>query len=50
MTNCGFCGHPGVHAQILPPAGPPSKRCQGCPQCEREAAEEAKRPDKESGG
>ncbi len=41
MTTCGFCGHPGIHAQALPPRGTPSGSCPSCPQCQQELAEEA---------
>ncbi len=41
MTNCGYCGHPGIHAQVLPPRGAPRGRCPTCSFCQREIEEES---------
>jgi|GEM_PF-4902928 len=40
VVSCGRCGHPGVHAAILPARGGGAGRCSGCPTCEQEIAEE----------
>ena len=40
-VSCARCGHPGVHATILPPGGGGSGRCPDCPQCQQEEAEGA---------
>jgi hypothetical protein len=42
MTECGSCGHPGVHAQVLPPRGAAQGHCPGCPRCQQELAEESR--------
>ncbi len=39
LVTCGFCGHPGSRAAILPPSGG-TGRCSGCPDCACEAREE----------
>jgi hypothetical protein len=41
MAECGFCGHPGVHAQVLPSRGAASGRCPSCLYCQRETEAEA---------
>jgi hypothetical protein len=43
MVTCGYCGHPGVHATILPPDSG-TKRCTGCAQCAADAAAEQTSP------
>jgi hypothetical protein len=48
MTECGFCGHPGVHAQVLPPRGAAQGRCSECPRCQQEIAEEAAKAAKQA--
>jgi hypothetical protein len=40
VVSCDRCGHPGVHAAILPASGGSAGRCSGCPICEQEFAEE----------
>jgi hypothetical protein len=31
MAICGYCNHPGYHAQFIPPGAEPSRRCGDCP-------------------
>lgn len=36
MAICGYCNHPGFHAQFIPPGAEPSRRCGDCPRCQAE--------------
>ena len=33
MAICGYCNHPGYHAQVIPLGAEPSRRCGDCPRC-----------------
>lgn len=37
---CGYCKHPGFHAQTIPLGVSPSKRCGDCRICQAEAERE----------
>jgi hypothetical protein len=36
MAICGYCNHPGYHAQFIPPGAEPSRRCGDCLRCRQE--------------
>lgn len=41
VVSCARCGHPGVHAMIMPASGGGGPgRCPNCPYCQREIAQE----------
>jgi hypothetical protein len=47
ILNCGICGHPGVHATIIPEGATPTRCPEQCAICRREVAEEAAAQDDE---
>ncbi|SDB95732.1 hypothetical protein F610DRAFT_00722 [Streptomyces sp. LaPpAH-199] len=41
--ECGFCGHPGIHAVVVPRDGEP-QRCDQCARCEANVRAEQDQP------
>jgi len=40
---CGYCNHPGYHAQVIPLGAEPSRRCGDCPRCRQKLGPSAYR-------
>jgi hypothetical protein len=40
IVACGFCNHPGSHAQCIPLSSGPAKRCGDCLTCRTEEREQ----------
>lgn len=41
MFTCGWCGHAGVHGEVMPSDGS-TQRCSQCPRCVREKESQEK--------
>jgi len=44
MGICGYCNHPGYHAQFIPPGAEPSRRCGDCQRCRQAVGGHEKMP------
>jgi hypothetical protein len=39
MFSCGYCKHPGLHAQVMARGAKASSFCEQCPECRAERDE-----------
>lgn len=41
MVTCGYCNHPGFHAQLIPSGAELSRWCLDCPRCRQDLDQRA---------
>ncbi len=49
MAICGYCNHPGYHAQFIALGAEPSRRCGDCRRCQQELDRRTETPLVENG-